>query len=158
AEVDVVNGDSAKAIAQKVNNVSEQTGVSASARTTAQLSISQASTVSFTLFGEGGYGTGTTGSQISANVTDPNDLSGLAAAINAKSGTTGISAASYGDHIELVSATGDDIAFDNFQVGTTGTTATVTEYDAAGALGTGDDLTGTNTGLIVAGHVKFASS
>lgn len=153
SDIDVQAMDSAKDIATKINNASEQTGVTASARTTARLEVSAADSFSFQLIGEGGVA-----AQISANVTDPNDLTGLAAAINAKSGTTGISAASFGDRIELVSATGDDIQFDQF-VATGGATMDLTGYDETGALsGTTATMDTTNVAGQVAGHVKFASS
>jgi flagellin len=153
SDIDVAAMDSAKDIATKINNASEQTGVTASARTTARLEVSAADSFSFQLIGEGGVA-----AQVSANVTDPNDLTGLAAAINAKSGTTGISAASFGDHIELVSATGDDIQFDAFTA-TGGATMDLTGYDETGALsGTTATIDGTNVAGQVAGHLKFASS
>jgi len=153
ADVQVLAADSAKEIAQKVNNVSEQTGVTASARSTARLTVSGADTFSFQIVGEGGVA-----AQVSANVTDANDLSGLAAAINAKSGTTGISAASYGDRIELVSATGDDIGFDGFVSSSGAESMDLAGYDTAGALTAAATIDDTNTGGLIAGHVTFASS
>jgi len=152
--VDVSANDSAKAIAQKVNNVTEQTGVSASARTTARLTVSAADAFSFSLVGEGGAVT-----QVSANVTDVNDLSGLASAINAKSGTTGISAVAYGGRVELVSATGDDIGIDSL-TSVSGATMDMAGYDTDGTTLTAAntiDPAGNDAGLI-SGRVTFASS
>lgn len=158
ADVDVVLSDSAKAIAQKVNNVTEKTGVTASARTTARLTVSGATTFSFTLLGEGGEASGAVGQQVSANVTDPNDLSGLASAINAKSGTTGISAAAFGNRIELVSATGDDIKIDNVVTGTTTDSMVLTGYDADGTtLSTTAATIADGDQGILSGRVTFAS-
>jgi flagellin len=154
ADVQVAALDSAKAIAQKVNNISEQTGVTASARTTARLTVSAADSYSFQIIGEGGVA-----AQVSANVTDPADLSGLAAAINAKSGTTGVSAASYGDRIELVSSTGDDIQFNNFVSGSAAESMDLTGYDADGTTlsATTATIDDTNLAGTMGGHVTFAS-
>jgi len=153
ADVDVAANDSAKTIAQNVNNVSEQTGVTASARTTARLTVSAADSFSFQIVGDGGVA-----AQVSANVTDPNDLSSLAAAINAKSGTTGISAAAFGSRIELVSATGDDIGIDSL-TSTGGATMDLAGYDSAGALTTAATIDPAgNDAALIGGNVTFASS
>jgi len=154
ADVTVVAGDSAKELAQKVNAATERTGVSASARTTARLTVSAADSFSFQVVGEGG-----TAVQVSGNVTDPNDLSGLAAAINAKSGTTGIAATAYGTRIELVSQTGDDIAIDGM-TSTNASTMTLAGYDADGTTlsGTTATIDATNTAALIGGRVQFASS
>lgn len=154
-DVTVVAGDSAKELAQKVNNATERTGVTASARTIARLTVSAADSFSFQVAGENG-----TAVQVSGNVTDPTDLSGLAAAINAKSGTTGISATAYGARIELVSQTGDDIGIDSL-TSTGGATMTLAGYDADGttlsATTATIDPAGTDAALI-GGRVTFASS
>ena len=153
--VTLAGGESAKAIAQAVNNVSESTGVSASARTQAQLTVSAAASYAFKLSGDGG-----TQVQISANVTDANDLSGLAAAIHAKSGTTGITAAAYGGKIKLVSQTGDDIGFEDVAAG--GATISLQGYQsdmttlqggAAVVLG----AAATTDSFRIAGRVTFSS-
>jgi len=154
ADVDVVANDSAKTIAQKANNVTEQTGVSASARTTARLTVSAADSFSFSIVGEGGVST-----QVSANVTDPNDLSSLASAINAKSGTTGVSAVAYGARVELVSATGDDIGIDSL-TSTGGATMDMAGYDTDGTtLTAAQTIDGAgNDAALIGGRVTFASS
>ena len=156
ADVDVAAGDSAREIAEAVNNATEQTGVSASARTKAQLEFGTltTSTVSFQLQGMGDA------VQISANVTDPSDLSGLASAINAKSGSTGVSAVAYGERIELVSQTGDDIAIGDFASGTAGDTMTITGFTADGELdATPVDLEdGGDNSTVIGGRVSFSSA
>jgi flagellin len=152
ADVQVAGGESARSIAQKVNNVAERTGVTASARTTARLTVSAADSFAFTIAGEGG-----TAAQISANVTDASDLSGLAAAINAKSGTTGVAATAYGDRIELVSQTGDDILIDDFA--SAGATMDLAGYDTDGTtLTAAATIDGTNVAGMIGGRVTFASS
>jgi flagellin len=155
--VDVTAGQSAKSIADGVNAVSAQTGVTASARTAARLTTASTGTFSFELVGNPSAGN----AQISANVTDANDLSGLADAINAKSGQTGVSATAYGNRIELVSAQGHDIAIGGFSNGAGNAgVMSVTGYDAAGdILGTSVDLTeGADNSTTVGGRVNFASS
>lgn len=155
ADVDVVQDDSARQIAQNVNVTTEKTGVSASARTTAQLTVSGADSFAFQIVGENG-----TAVQISGtvNALDPTDLSGLAAAINAKSGTTGISAAAYSGRIELVSATGDDIGIADM-ITTSGTgSVTLTGYDVDGTTLTAPAQIDDGDSAVVAGHVTFAAS
>jgi flagellin len=156
ADAQLTAGMSAKEIATSVNNVAESTGVTANARTKAQLELTTltTSTVSFQLQGAGDA------VQISANVTDAADLSGLASAINAKSGSTGVSAVSYGDRIELVSATGDDIGIGDFASGTANDVMTITGFDADGELSAaGVALTdGGSDSTVVGGRVSFSSS
>jgi len=155
SDVTIVANDSAKAMAQKVNAATEQTGVTASARTTARLTVSAADSFSFQVVGENG-----TAVQVSGNVTDPTDLSGLAAAINAKSGTTGISATAYGARIELVSQTGDDIGIDSL-TSTGGATMTLAGYDADGTTLSATTATidpAGNDAALIGGRVTFASS
>src|SRR5690606_10730391 len=87
---------SARDIAAAINSKSDETGVTANARTVAELaSLSTSGTVSFKL-----AGAGDTSSVISAVVADASDLSALADAINKESGKTGISAFSKGDKLE----------------------------------------------------------
>jgi flagellin len=80
--VAVSDGQSAKSIADAVNGVSASTGVTAHARTKAELTTASTGTFSFSLVGNTSGGT----AQISAQVNDPSDLSGLADAINANGG------------------------------------------------------------------------
>ncbi|HKU43918.1 MAG TPA: flagellin [Polyangiales bacterium] len=156
AQVVVSDGQSAKSISDAVNGVSAQTGVTASARTKAQLTTADTGTFSFSLVGNSAGGT----AQISAQVNDPSDLSTLADAINAKSGQTGISATSYGNRIELVSEQGYDIQIGDFSNGAgAGGVLSVDGYDATGALnGAPEDLTeGGADSTIVGGRVSFSS-
>jgi flagellin len=141
--------DSAKTVAQNVNVATEKTGVSASARTTADLTVDVADAYAFELVGENG-----TKVQISANVTDPKDLSGLAAAINAKSGTTGISAAAFSGKISLTSATGDNIGIASM----TATTGKMTVASTGDAVATTPAVMANGDSAVVMGHVTFAAS
>jgi flagellin len=79
----------AKAVAGVVNTLTSQTGVTASATTTATVSGVTAGTVSFDL-----YGANTTAVAISATVVNATDLSAIAKAVNAQSSVTNITATS----------------------------------------------------------------
>jgi len=106
SNINITDASTAAEIVAAVNKVSDTTGVSASARTTATLSNLDADgVVSLTLNGE----------TVSANVTTTN-LSELSIAINDKSGATGISASLSVDSqsIVLTQSTGVDIDIENF--------------------------------------------
>jgi len=92
-DVTYTQGDSAFAFATNVNAVTGDTGITASAETTATLTAGVTGTVSLTL---GAYTSGTTEvgtpTTISGVVSDTGDLTELAKAINEKSASTLISA------------------------------------------------------------------
>jgi flagellin len=107
AAITTVAGDSAKDIAEAINQKSSTTGVSADARSVLQLSgfTATGGTYSFTL-----NGAGTTVETIVGRVADgTKDLSSLADAINEVSGRTGITAVAENGTVTLVSESGDDI-------------------------------------------------
>ncbi|MBK57297.1 MAG: flagellin [Pseudomonas sp.] len=108
-----IGAGSAKSAADAVNLLSEDTGVTADARTSVELSGVGAGNVSFTLTGNTGTGNDAT---VSAIVTDPNDLSALASAINAQSSKTGITATLTANNakLELSSEAGDDIVMKSY--------------------------------------------
>jgi flagellin len=111
--VDVGISQSAKSIADGINAVAEDTGVNATAITYAKIDVlDTAGTVSFDLFGQNE----STAATVSANVTDVNDLTVLAEAINDQSGKTGISAILTDDKagVILKNTSGYDITLDNF--------------------------------------------
>lgn len=108
---------SARDIASAVNSKSDETGVTANARSVAEFSnLSASGTVSFKL-----GGASADPSVVSAVVTDTSDLSALADAINKQSGQTGISATSKGSTLELVSDRGEKIEITEFSAGAAGT-------------------------------------
>jgi flagellin len=120
--VTVSAGDSAKKIAASVNALSGQSGVSASATTTTTISglaLADGS-VQFTLRGDNSLeaDANSTGVTISAKVKG-GDLSAVAQAVNAQSGTTGISASvktntSTGvKELQLTNSSGADIEINN---------------------------------------------
>lgn len=140
ADITFASGSSARGVAAAVNSKSEETGVTANARTVAQLGAVTSGTVSFKL--NGSNSTAESAVSISANVVDPTDLRALADAINKETGATGISARSLGDKIELVSERGDAIILSEFANGDGTTDGELTAYDFSGenALGAAADL------------------
>ncbi len=166
ASIAVAATDSAKAIAQKVNAETGNTGVSADARTSVELSnLSAAATYSFSL-----KGSNSTAVAITATATSTTDFSDFAEKINAVSGSTGIVAvADSSGKLKLTNEAGDDITISGFKGNATGTeTATLTalDYDdkaSANTLANGGSfiLTGgagtTDTATMV-GVVRTSSS
>lgn len=141
---------SAKDIAAAVNQLSGKTGVSATARTEATISSLAASgNISFQL-----TGSNTTPVTISATISNQDDLSALANAINAAAAGTGITAelASDKKSVTLVSAEGYDIKIQDFTTNTTGGKT----VSVAGVTLSGD--TGSTTdSIVVGGKVSFSS-
>lgn len=107
-----VDGTSAKAIAQAVNTQRSTTGVSAEARTAVQLSLDSTATAgefSFEL-----KGVNKDPVTVSANLSNPADMTAFADSINAKSSETGVKASMENGKLTLVSDTGEDISISNF--------------------------------------------
>ena len=126
----------ASEVARAVNAKSDETGVTANARTVAELGgITVSGTVSFDLTGLTSKSLSTDAVSISAVVTDLTDLSSLADAINRETGKTGISAVSKGDTIELVSSRGDAIQVSNY-AGSGGATLQAKSFDGETTVGT----------------------
>ena len=100
-------GADAKDLAEAINNVSEQTGVSAIAQTRAQLrNFSATGNYSFTLEGKS-----STTSTITFNLAATTDVSAAMTAINQVSGSTGITATLRADNegVNLYNSQGYDI-------------------------------------------------
>ena len=154
AKVTVDANMSAYEIAQRVNQQTATTGVSATARTEAVLSgLTASGTIEFTLAGRPGQDPVT----ISAKVENQNDLTALAQAINQKTGTTGISAQLSDDlkSITLVSADGYDIKLADFK--NTTADATVNTQVTLNNINLTHDATGNADSLTVAGQVSFSA-
>ena len=169
--VNVEANDSAKDIAVGVNAVADQTGVNATARTIATISgLDTAGVVSFTLFGSN-----SAGQDVSANITNVNDLTELSNAINSQSGKTGIVAKLAVDKasITLEQANGDDIKIQGFNhsaaiasnsapvivsLQVTGGTGSATRLQAGGGdtlPGVAGFLAGSRDSTVVGGNVEF---
>ncbi|MDF3194599.1 flagellin [Pseudomonas sp. 1928-m] len=127
---------SASEVARAINSKSDETGVTANARTVATLGgITASGTVSFDLSGLTSKSLVTDSSSVSAVVDDITNLSSLADAINRETGKTGISAVSKGSTIELVSSRGDAISISNF-AGSGGATLQAKSFDGETDVGT----------------------
>lgn len=138
-EVTFADGSSAREVAAAINGKSDTTGVTANARTVAQLSGVSSGTVSFSLYGSNN-GSASDAVSISANIGADGDLGALADAINKDTGSTGIAARSLGTSIELVSDRGETIIIDAFTDGAADG-ATLDAYDFAGTTQVGTSAT-----------------
>ena len=149
ASVDVGVNATAKDIASLVNQVSDASGVTASATTTATLSgLTNDGVAQFSL----------NGTALSANVTT-GDVSELVTAINDQTSKTGVVATINIDKdiITLTDSSGKDIDIENFTSSASGTTT----MDVTGGAGNAVTLTNaTNTNqdsTVVGGDVEFKS-
>jgi flagellin len=171
AEVEVAANYSARDIAMAVNAVSTNTAVSARSRTELTLNVGNfviGGAANFTFDLSSMNAAATNSARIAANVTNAADLTGLANAINSKSGQTGITAIARADTITLASDAGDDIVFDNVSDGGAAGGATldllVPDFDGLGlyppntptVVSLGDAGGGDNAARIK-GFVKFSS-
>ena len=126
ASVALAVNSSARDVANGVNGVSDATGITAQARTVAKIDITggtttNAETLSFNLYGSNDANVDDKVA-ISANITDWNDLSAVADAVNKEAGKTGVTARANADGtLELTSERGDNIVITNFTGGTSGT-------------------------------------
>jgi len=154
----VLADSDAETIAAQINQLSDQTGVSATAKTEATISnLSTDGVVSFELNGE----------SISANVTTT-DLSSLAAAINDESGKTGITAiiSLDGASISLEHNTGEDISIDGFDssAAVDGAAGTTVSLDIGGGVGAATQISAGGVNLasrdstVVGGEIEFKST
>lgn len=150
-DVAVGTADTAEEIAANINAVSDETGVQASAETTATLStLTLDGTISFNLTSSNEDAV-----VISAAV-EATDLTNLAIALNDVTGTTGITAELSNDKasIELTNSSGADIAIDSF----TSTTLLTEIGMTGGETGTEQLITGSTNASTVGGEVSFNSA
>lgn len=150
ASVAVGANDTSKAIVTAVNAQTANTGVSASAISRAQLGGFATGTSSFTL----------NGTNISENISSGSDLSGLASKINEFASTTGVTAVSNGNTLDLVSADGSNIAIGDYTNGVN--TITVQGKNTDNNANFGGLITLTSGGAAdsttVQGEITFTSS
>jgi flagellin len=173
----IAAGDSAKKIAEAINLASGGTAVTAKAQTAVKLSgfqgIGGAGTggaVSFTLGGDVKGGAAGVSTTVTAQVTDPSDLSKLAEAINEKASVTGIQARTGGTKAELILTSDDgrdiyiqDLSIDGDTVGGGGLNVTgqTIDTDGVGLRDAGAAATlvsGTNDSIRVGGFVSMEST
>jgi flagellin len=149
-------GTSAKAVASSVNGFTATTGVTATATSTATIAgVANTGAISFQLVGANAAASPVT---ISATISSTSDLSAIAQAVNAQSGTTNITAvADKSGNLVLSDNAGNDIKVGNLSAAATGLTgatikggnATTVAFAATG--GAGDTA-------IVGGQVSFDSA
>ncbi len=170
SDVTYVNDASAAEIAQGIENVKGDTGVSASASTSVDIDyaagVAVGETVSFDLSAVNGAGTAQGSTvNISHTLTSTTDLSGLRDAINAESTRTGVSASlnTAAGTITLSNSDGHNIFINAVSNGTADDDvldvgATATTFVSSDTL-TNDDTTAANTdAVVVGGQVSMSSS
>ncbi len=154
-------GTSAKALATSINAFTATSGVTAVATNTATISNMPApgGAVQFKL-----AGANTTPIVVSATVSNVNDLSAVAQAINAQSGSTGITAvADKTGNLVLSNTTGEDIKIQNMSGAAQGLTgASIKGADSATStvfmdVG-GTVAAGTDVGVVIGGQVALNSA
>lgn len=142
-DINGISSGAASEIAKAINAKSDETGVTANARTVADLGgITASGAVSFNLYSANSKTVSTDKASVSAVITDPADLSALAEAINKESGKTGISAISKGATIELVSYRGDAIVIADYNASGTASLQAksfdgLTDVGASGSIASG---------------------
>ncbi len=132
----IAAGDSAKAIADKINAATGSTNVTASAETTVTLgNFANAGTVSFNLQGTPKANGADNPVTISGQVNNSKDLSALTKAINDQSGQTGITAVAdlTAGTIKLTHSQGHDISIGNLSAAATGATGVTVTGSSGGA-------------------------
>lgn len=157
-------GQSAFATAAGLNQQISATGVVANAVTTATLNtFAGAGNYTLTLRGAPTASGGTNPVTVSASLANSNDLAGLTAAINAQSGTTGITAAFSNGAITLTQSQGYDIVVTNGSAAANTFAITGDTVDNTGTVqpGAGGAVTLTGGGAdtsLVGGQLTFNSA
>jgi flagellin len=155
-------GAATSEVAAAINNKSDQTGVSAQARTVARIGgfelapSGQPNVVAFKLLAADSKSKESDLVPISVAIRDVNDLGALADAINRETGKTGISAISRGSEVELTQSTGKAIVFGNVNLTTGGMRVTGYDFTGQTAYGSGTVLSG-GIGGRVDGDLRFES-
>jgi flagellin len=151
----VAVGAQASTIATSVNGTTSSTGVTAQASTGVKVSsLSATGTVTFSL----------NGVAIGATVSNTNDLSSVATAVNAQSTTTGVTAtADRSGNLVLKNSTGDDIKIQDVTNSGSGTVAVtgIDVYNSDATVGSAASLAtsgGGNDSTTVGGQIKFGAS
>ena len=148
-------GADARDVAASFNLLSGNTGVNATSLTKARLAASAVSTFSFTLQGKS-----TTTSQITATITSLSDLTAIKDAINAVSGSSGITAALTSDKagVNLTQNEGYDIIIGDVTTGATNADLHVTAMDMDNVLDTKAVTVDTTPSLTAAAGATIAST
>ena len=174
ATIDVAAGDTAKEIAEKVNDKFDSTGVSATATTTVKVQVNSTDAAGSHNVGFNLYGKNSVAQAISATITvgatvGVSDLTNLRDAINAYTSNTGIRGTLSADnsHIILVQDEGEDVAIENVDfasVSNANTKFTFTgmnmDQDVSGTarVVNDEDHAASGDSILFGGQVKFHSS
>ena len=153
-----VAGDSAKSIAAGVNKLTSQTGVTATARTDANLALGANESFSIDLVGDNVGSAVRISFSTGATVSSATDYAAGINAINAQTAKTGITA-QYDDKnggIKLTSANGADISIKN-QASAANVKLDVASYTTANALTAAFDTKGAAATAVANGRVTFDS-
>ena len=155
-----VAAGSAKDVEKSINTLSDKTGVKADARTSVEMTGVGVGAVGFNLKKTDG-----TEATISAVITNANDLTDLANAINAKSSETGITAVLTGGNatLELTNESGADIVLSKYTNDGTDKTIGLQAKDYDGKLtGSVIEINGTaaevNNSATVQGNVRLEAN
>lgn len=152
---------SAKSIAASINANSGNTGITVATRTNVKLDgLGAIGTVSFELSSDNA-----TGISLSASITDVNDLSAIADAVNKETASTGVFATVSEDlsSVLLTNESGEDITLENLVHSTAATTLDITlvdyngGFDAISEVGAAISAAGTGTDTTGAGLLQFNS-
>ena len=158
-DLSITANSSAFDVAAAITAREAETGVTADAVNEINLDAGGSAgsgTVTFDIFTGDGSATDTTKATITAEIDSAGDMSALAAEINKKSGTTGITAEVTTDGtLKLTEASGKDIAIDNF-TNSDGNDLDVAAYREDNA--DGDDVIITGTSITLDGDDASANS
>lgn len=143
--INVAAGDTAKATAAQINNASGETGVTATAKTDANLDLVASSSYTMTL--ESDNADAVTIS-FSVGTDDANGHAGAISAFNAQSAKTGVTASydTKNGGIKLTHADGNDIKLKNTSADAAAGDANLSTYNATGGKGDAVDTMGANGG------------
>ncbi len=150
ATATIATGATAKEAAGAINGKTVDTGVTASAYTKVEMTVSAKGSYTFTL------GTGSGSAEISASVSDTSDLSDMVDAINDHSSTTGVTATlnDGGDKVILEDMGGDTISIQRTDGEAGNFLATAMNLDGTAGLGGASGVV-TITSATATAHGEF---
>ncbi len=154
ANTEITAGMQADSVAAVINSYTADTGVEATAYNEATFDVGVAGSISMKI------GTGSSLTDVTANITDVDDLTALVDAINDVSGTTGITAEVTANALKLVQSEGKDIRLSNItNSGDASGSATTTTATLVGQGGATVTFNGSSTAdsSVVTGFVEFSS-
>lgn len=137
--------DTAKTIAQKINDVTGQTGVTATAKTDALLTSTTGGAYSLDVKSDNGTAV-TVSFSVGGTGTKAEDYAAAISAFNAQTAKTGVTAQYADGGLKLTNATGNDISVKNSNA-TGGAAMSVASYKGDGTTNTATSLAAGATGI-----------